>query len=456
MNKQWDGKIQYKTKMKTLIKLLCAFSLLVQVLACSQENEIIDSEGMNISETMTRQFQIEEADGKDSIAIMPVNPDSLKCKLIKENFTRYVVQTAVDYDPYFSSNMYVIDGLPFTLKARDGGKYLSAAEKWEEVKWTTAGTSTDQKFYVKVLPASSGIPYLIYSHKTKTPIGVGQYTNKPEEKILLVHKDDTGSLYNASWDFIQSPNYPGYYAIESQSYLGQSDPNNPWSIFYHVLEVKDKNLVRYGQYTKKAQQEFAIKPDAVFTLKNIEYVNPYNAKVTRLNDISIVRSRKNPDNRIITHDFVFDSIFTVPSNYIERKTIDFNVDTSNELYRRPNVTQDKIDFVVDLSKEPDSYYRTSQTIDDYIRSGVYPAKIEPYHKVYGTYYFKQFRVEADYIATITYNGKEAKISGRWSGIVIEDEIFDADFEAIDLRTNRSLGKKRINMKSIDEFSPITF
>lgn len=386
---------------------------------------------------------------------MPVNPDSIKSKLFKNNLRNSVNPMAYSYDPYFSSNMYAIAGLPFTLMSRDG-KYLSANAKWEEVKWTTTANQSAQKFHVKVLPATSGIPYLLYSYKTKTPIGVGHYTANPDEKILLVHNDESGDLYNASWDFIPSPTRPGYFAIESQSYIGQGSSGSWWDIFYHVVEVKDNELVRYGQNTQKPQQEFIIKPDAKFTLKSIDYINPYNAKVTELDTIAITRSYSNRESRTIGYDFVFDSTFKVSSNYIEQKSIAFDVNQSSKLFRRPNVTNGNIDLVIDLSKQPDSYYRSSQTIDDYIRSGLYPTRIEPKTKMYATYYFKQFKVEVDYVATITYNGKEAKILGRWDGIIIVDEIFDADFEPVSLVTNRSLGKKRINLRDVSKSSPITF
>lgn len=439
--------------MKHLIKFWCALLLLIQVYSCSNEAEFFSSEDLNTSEATLRQANSDEIIQTDSFTLMPVNPDSIKSKLFKNMKTKSVSFMAVDYDMYFSSNMYAIDGLPFTLKARDGDKYLSASGKWQEVKWTSTGTSTDQKFYVKVLPSSSGIPYLIYSYKTKTPVGVGQYTANPEEKILLVHNDESGSLYNASWDFIPSPGYPGYFAIESQSYIGQSDPNNPWSIFYHVLEVKDKNLVRYSQYTQKSQQEFTIKPDAIFTLKNVEFINAYNAKVTRKADFPIKVSYTNSESRLIGVDLIFDATRIVNSNFIEKKSISFNVAPSSKLFRRPNVTLDQIDFVPDITKQPDSYYRSSQTVENHLWAKL-PVKIPAKTKLYATYYFKEFDVEADYVATIEYNGKDAKILGRWKGVIHVDEIFEADLDPVSLETNLSGGVKRVNVKNATQSSPV--
>lgn len=98
-------------------------------------------------------------------------------------------------------------------------------------------------FLIKVLPASAGVPYLIYSVAAGTPLSVGYYTNKPDEKILMASKDDSGSLMSIGWDLLQSSYYKNYYAIQSESYLGQADPNNQWSIFYYVLEAVSGNKI---------------------------------------------------------------------------------------------------------------------------------------------------------------------------------------------------------------------
>ena len=52
---------------------------------------------------------------------------------------------------------------------------------------------------------------------------------------------------SAGWDLLRSNTYKNYYAIQSEIYLGQSDPNNSWSIFYYVLEAASGNKVRYAQ-----------------------------------------------------------------------------------------------------------------------------------------------------------------------------------------------------------------
>lgn len=401
--------------MKHLIKFLCGLFLLIQVYSCSNENEFFSSEELSTSEAALRQAISDDILLTDSFTLMPVNPDSIKSKLFKTEKTNSVSPMAADYDMYFSSNMYAIDGLPFTLKARDGNKYLSASGKWQEVKWTSTGTSTDQKFYVKVLPASSGIPYLIYSYKTKTPVGVGQYTANPQEKILLVHNDESGSLYNASWDFIPSPSYPGYFAIESQSYIGQSDPNNPWSIFYHVLEVKDKNLVRYGQYTRKSQQEFTIKPDATFTPTTLTF--DVNSATITTGTENILTNEYNRSIEEQTITIPYSKNFTETSTFAQIKTIDFNL--TNVKFARPTVAAGRIVLPTSATPKDALYTPTTQNIAKTISGSapiIAPARclIELTTKIHTA------NVSMQYTLTAKNGTKEIKLTGTWRAKIYID------------------------------------
>lgn len=173
------------------------------------------------------------------------------------------------YDETLWGNMYAIRELPATIKVRSKASTGSTANyvslycegKSKEVTLNAGNAGDKNRFLIKVLPASAGVPYLIYSVAAGTPLSVGYYTNKPDEKILMASKDDSGSLMSIGWDLLQSSYYKNYYAIQSESYLGQADPNNQWSIFYYVLEAVSGNKIRYAQHVNnKAQQEFIITP----------------------------------------------------------------------------------------------------------------------------------------------------------------------------------------------------
>ena len=103
-----------------------------------------------------------------------------------------IISTPTSYDDFFSSNIYAIRELPITIKARaiasgstSGYSYFTCTGAGKEVTLGNSSTSTNSKFYLKILPASTGIPYLIYSNVSKTPLCVGYYTNNPDNKILM-------------------------------------------------------------------------------------------------------------------------------------------------------------------------------------------------------------------------------------------------------------------------------
>ena len=77
-----------------------------------------------------------------------------------------------------------------------------------------------------------------------------------------------------------------------------------------------------------------------------------------------------------------------------------------------------------------------------------------------TYYFKEYDVSVDYVATIEYKEKDkdariAKLPGRWSGRSHVDEISDVDFEETNLDTQQSV-KRKVNIRNASQSSPIIF
>ena len=206
-------------------------------------------------------------------------------------------------DDFFYSNIYAINEMPITIKVRSiatsgstsGYNYLFVNEKGKEVTLNNTNNQAGNRFYLRILPASTGIPYLIYSNVTKTPLAVGQYKSNPDNKILMSAQDDSGSLFGYGWDLLPSTYNKGYFAIESESYLGQSDPNNSWSVFNYVLEAKSNNKLGYSQrVNNKAQQEFLITPIYSFVLDTLTY-DLDNATVTSGSMLTKVTSITNPN-----------------------------------------------------------------------------------------------------------------------------------------------------------------
>lgn len=249
--------------------------------ACNDEAEILYEDLAQTAQehsALSRSISIDDALVVDSVSEEMLR---LKESLLKLSTKRNAIPTSNynDYDQWFSSNIYAIRELPVTIQVRGVAEgcnkdysYLNCSGAGQEVTLSSSSTSDNSKFYIKVLPATTGIPYLIYSNKAKTPITIGHYNKTPNVKILMSQENDNKLSDFAGWDLIASPQNKGYFAIKNNMYIGQYDESNPWSIFYHNLEAISCNKLGFAQpQSNKAQQEFEIIPCDTFLLSSIQY-----------------------------------------------------------------------------------------------------------------------------------------------------------------------------------------
>lgn len=326
-----------------------------------------------------------------------------------------------DYDEHFYSNIYAIREMPLTISARGlvgntRNKYLSCEGANNEVVLTDY-TTNRQHFYLRVLPATSGIPYLIYAGSSMTPLVVGYYTNNPANKILFAQSPDETSLFSASWDLIPSQT-KGYFAIESQSYIGQSDPNNMWSVFNYALEVKNDNKIGYGQYTKKTYQEFQITPTSSFDITEVIYDEPSQV-LTKVADIQIKSTGLNTS--------VEPKPFTIPvkKNFIETSyfhenpsSIKFNVYSTK--IQRPTVEANKVVLPkVGTPYDANYFSSTIQNITQPIAFDIVGEAPENC-LIEVISYITAYNVSINYTAKAVYNKREILFSGTWRGYIISD------------------------------------
>lgn len=209
-------------------------TMTIGFVSCEQNLEALDN-SPQMAEAMVGSKSITS---NDSICLFS-NTDSLKKPQTRANLYY------PEMDEYYSSNMWAIRELPFSLKVRGGGTtdrpYFATQGLRKELYLSS---SNDSKFYLRILPSSSGIPYLIYSDAYKRPLVCGQYNSNPDNKLVVVW--DTDDISTGSWDLIPS-SYKGYFAIENQTYFGMTDPNNPWSSFCYSMEAKKQRTARICQ-----------------------------------------------------------------------------------------------------------------------------------------------------------------------------------------------------------------
>lgn len=449
---------------KTYFTILMAIGLL-GMSSCTQDDYELQNEDTHLNLT-SRSLSSLDSLVNDSI-ITPLIVDS---NLLERAKTTMSPSYDDNYDEHFSSNMFNLRELPITLKARGkgntSGQYLSSNGAGKEVNLRSTNQSIWEQFYLKVLPASSGIPYLIYSKQSNTPIAVGQYDSNPNNKVLYAQPNASGSLYSAGWDLIPSA-YKGYFAIQSESYLGQSDPNNMWSVFNYVLEVKNSDKMGYGQYTKKPQQEFLITPVNGFTLNYIEF-HKESATVTKRAPLKLTTYSQNETEERRPFTIQAAHYADDESYFSESSTLKIPVQNNTSLFYRPTVVAEHLriplavkpeDDPAPIREKPDMLYsNATQRIRITLKFDI-NGTAAPNCLIEATSYLENYSVSADYTAHMSYNHngeiREVKIKGRWYGIIcttIRDNKYPKDIiKFYDLDD----GEEIMRTKSIT-LSPITF
>lgn len=345
-------------------------------------------------------------------------------KMYSDNWRVQVLDASVD--DFFSSNIYAIRELPVTIKVRavangstTSNTYLFCGGAGQEVTLGNSSMSSGSRFYLKILPAISGIPYLIYSSVSNTPLSVGYYTNAPNDKILMAAKDNSGSLYSAGWDLIPST-YKGYFAIQSESYLGQSDPNNSWSIFHHVLEAKANNKLGYAQKVNyRAQQDFLITPTASFALQNVAF-DLENATISNGTTISRVTSLVNVHEYATSENITIRFNTEETSNFYETAgTLKVNISSPASVkFPRPRPIAGKAVLIGDEPKDA-IYSSATQKLSAPIEYSL-NIEMKPRSLLQLTTKFKTFILNVPYVAVAKYGDREIKVRGTWRGYSVAD------------------------------------
>lgn len=449
---------------KTYFSILMAIGLL-GMSSCSQDEYELKNEDTRINVT-SRSLSSLDSLVNDSI-ITPLMIDS---NLLERAKTRISpIYATNDEDEYFSSNMYELRKIPLTIQARGNKKYLTTNGDGKEITLSDQTSGSSQWFSLDIPPATSGIPYLIYSRSGKR-LSVGQYDNNPNNKVLFIPTENSNNLTSASWDLIPSSIYKGYFAIQSEFYLGQSDPNNAWSVFNYVLETKNTEKLGYGRYTQKAEQEFLITPARKFTLDYIEF-HKEGSTVTKRTPLKVTTYSKNETEERRPFTILAAHYATDESTFSESSKLKIPINNTKDLFYRPIVEAEKPrlplpvkpeDDPAPIREKPDMLYSANkQQIQCTLKFDI-NGTAKPNSLIEATSYLENYNVSANYTAHLSYELKslgkteirKVKIKGTWHGIIyttIRDNKYPKDIiKFYDLDD----GEEIMRTKSIT-LSPIT-
>lgn len=421
--------------MKDYISLLIMVLLLAP--SCSSNSDELlnmntESEIQNLLETRS----VDNPDSCDSLVEDIATEEMLLLKEKLENMGKTMrapitPSTNTDDASYFSSNIYAIRELPIYLQGYSGDRYFSCIDAGKEVTLAPNKYSFgDSKYFkLKVLPPSSGIPYLIYSCATGTPLTVGHYTSNPSNKILMSQANNSKISDMAGWDLIPS-NRKGYFRIQNTTYLGQEDPNVLTSIFNYTLEAGDSGKIIFSKpNSSNSKQQFRINTWAPFNLTSIEY------------DISTANIRSEIVPVQGSGVNLSSQSKTVTISYSIQKTESSCYNTANNMLQidvrpinviHPWVIGGDIQIPSPSTRSDKTMVPFQPSQYSYTRDLSYNLNLNcpARNNVYVTVNFVKYTVSIKFLATAIYeivdaNGRvtdtrELKIPGTWIGTIYED------------------------------------
>ncbi|MCT4237050.1 hypothetical protein HZP42_11695 [Elizabethkingia anophelis] len=403
--------------------------------------------GENLSASAKAQLKGLDTLTLDNMSMIEETPE---LRTLKENFEKLkkskqgLTRNFDDYDNTLWSNLWAIRGLPVSIRTESNGynAYLRNNGRGKELTFASSGSN----FMIKVLPPSSGIPYLLYPYNDETiPVVVGYRNNNPNDKLLMMRANLNSSLFGASWDFIPAN---GALAIQSNDSYGQG--SGGWmDIFKYTAQVGSNNKTAMGKYTKSANQHFKIRPNNIFTLAEIKFINQYSATFTRSSKYKVVRAYTNENYINKDHDFSFDDIVNETTYFKEKvRNIDFNISIPEGLkFRTPEIAGGQLFLQASTNNQPTLRYLPNQyTQEQKTLTGKLQITAEPRTRTQITYWYSVYDIDVDYEAISKFQDREIKFVGRWTGKLYVNDIPDEHtFDLTYLDTGRKVNGKINNL-----------
>lgn len=362
-------------------------------------------------------------------------PATIKLQKMK---TRSVIDTIVPFEgerslqrnrtllpggPYeeiqrIHDEIYDLRELPIYITVKEnprGGLFLTSKGAGKELIMADYKNDDSQKFYVKVLPASTGIPYLIYSYKEDKPISVGHYKSDPSTYVLYTLNSTSGNFYGASWDFSFGKNIENSYVIQNQDIKGGGP--NYWDM-YELVIGSNINKTQMAKYMRLATQEFEFRPVEEFTIQSIEYVNDATATLSQKPYKVIRDGYVNAGDIQQTYTLQLSEEVSETSSHNKKTSASFSINTESKV-SVPLVAEGKISVTAASSREF-SYGTSQSTKRTILRS--HPIIIPARHKALIEITLFENSIDLDYIATCRGNSSNRiiKIKGRWHGVSISE------------------------------------
>ncbi|GAF02295.1 hypothetical protein JCM21142_3925 [Saccharicrinis fermentans DSM 9555 = JCM 21142] len=346
------------------------------------------------------------------------------------------------------TDRYEIDQLneiPIYLKVMGNStnkQFITASTRGAELTMDTYRGNISQQYYIKILPASTGIPYLIYSKITNTPLSVGSYQSNPDVKVLYARSDASGSLFGSSWDFNKGEYTNNSFVIENQDFP-ESGGGSWWDIYYNVITV-DNSKILFSKYNNSPRQEFEIIPVETFVVEEIQFDVDAGSILSNV-PLQVYKEGYTNNGPIEqTYTFAVNKSYTQSSDFKRSTSYKVSLSTTVET-GVPFIAKGEISASTEFGQEF-TYGESESTTIAVNRS--YPVKVPANYRADLSLTFIKYNMDVDYIATCRglTSGKIIEIKGVWSGVDVEETDANLTLTPLDGGT---IQKMKISQEMLD-------
>ena len=390
----------------------CTVLLLGGLYACS-EDEVFTTTAIDKSKALVKSEIL-----NDTIIPLEGNRDTLKRPPQTRSSTN------------IQEELSQLEDVPIFLKIQGNStskQFLNVTDAGTEATIAEYSGDINQQFYIKIPSSIIGIPYLIYSKKTNTPLKIGAYTSNPATKVLYADKDNNGGTFGASWDFEKGEYTPNSFVISAQDYPQQGSSGNWMDIYYPVITVDDSKI-SFSKYNNSPRQEFAIVPVEDFEIESIRYITDASSVLEQMPDIVYKDTYTNNGPIQQTHKFTISESYKETSNFQRKTSYNINITTSFKC-KVPFIASGEIK--TSITEGQDFTYGESEEHTKTINRE-YPVDVPAYHVAKLTLTLLKYNMDIEYVATCRglTSGKKLEIRGRWTGIDVVETNAVADVTPI--------------------------
>lgn len=409
--------------MKKKLTVLFSLVLSLTVLSCSNEE---------LSEFENSEKEVTKSISKGVIVPLEIDIDTLP---------PMIAAMSSSSDNELSSNLRALKEFPFRLRSISNNRYMRVDGTGQEVRLDGDINDDASKFYVKVFASSTGIPYMLYSKKTNTPLSVGYWDNAPNTKIVYAKPNDPSTGIEMSvWDIFsattaQDQNKSNGVVIESQFYRGDGGGGGPYGDpFNYVMNAVNASQLRYARYENKEDREFQIEPEGSFIIDKVEF-DPNNIVITKEQVGKSTEEYINTSPNSVLYDFKFENQSVNSTFFIYKGGIKFN--TTSTMNIVCPILSSNNDFIL-YPKLEESKLVSYNGIELYVKTMEYLhlVLIEPNQKFVCDITAYRYNIKVGYVATARSSNNSkvvVKIVGVWHGSLTGEQALITE-TITDLRT----------------------